>query len=113
MKPFLVAIFLIVFGVVLNPLLPFVHILHEYFFHPAHRQKRRHAKKEWDHGTIEIPHQNTSGDTFWIERDVKYSEERDEYFLRNERPHHNGIRWEPNWNEVTSEKIKKLIQKQI
>jgi hypothetical protein len=114
MKEFLILLFLIVFGIVLNPLLPFVHILHEYFFHPKHVQKREHADVDWNYDTIKIPHESTSRDgTFLFERDVKYNEEENEYYLKNRRPYCNGKRWEPKWNEVESDKIIEAIKKQL
>jgi hypothetical protein len=114
MEPPVWILFVVLVMVVFNPLFPFVHIIFEYFFHPAHRQRRQHAKKEWKRATVDIPHRGTSREkTFWFEREVKYSIERDEFFLRNRRPYCNGVRWEPNWNEVTSDNIKQVIKRQL
>ena len=51
--------------------------------------------------------------TFKIEKQVKYNESEEKYYIGNRRPRCNGSRWEPDWIEVNSDYAIDAIEKQI
>lgn len=84
-----------------------VPILFEELFHPASRQRRRHEGKDWQYAVVELPYVNTDGsEKVFIDTQVKYSEERGEYFLRNRGPK----RFEADWTKTEADNIIQRIK---
>lgn len=109
MKIFLVAIAavaLVGFSMVAVP------IALEYLFHPAERQRRRHAGKEWNYGKVHLPYVSTSeGDTLMLETKIKYSQERGEYFYKSDKAPRS--RWRQGWVKVKSDELINHIEKEL